>query len=107
MAHVLMPDHAHLVIVPAPGYSIAQTMRVIKGGTARALNRERGVKGAVWQEGFYDRVARTVADLNAFVEYVHENPVRAGIAKTPQDYRWSSGSGPLVDYDSYFEMVRE
>ena len=108
MAYVFMPDHAHLVIVNAPGYSISQTMRIVKGAIARAVNQSLGRTGPVWQDGFYDRVPRTVDDLNAFIEYVHDNPVRAGLSVSAAGYQWSSAlDGSLTDYRRYFEAVRE
>lgn len=85
LAYVFMPDHAHFVIVPAPGYTTTQTMRIVKGSVARRVNGALGTKGAIWQEGFYDRIAHTLEQLNAYVEYVHKNPCEAGIAGSAED----------------------
>ena len=85
-AYAFMPDHAHFVIVPAGGYTISQTMRAVKGAIARRTNAELGTDGAVWQDGFSDDVAFTARKLNTYIEYVHANPVEAGIVKDAATY---------------------
>ena len=102
LAYTFMPDHAHFVIVPAEGHTISATMRVVKGGIARAINIETGAKGAVWQNGFYDRVARTTEQLNAYVEYTHRNPVAAGLVSRNEEYALSSADGRCMeDYQRF------
>jgi putative transposase len=54
-----------------------------------AINgRRRG--GGLWQPRFFDRALRTVNEYNEKVEYIHLNPVRAGLVRSPQDWIWSS-----------------
>ena len=65
LAFAFMPDHAHFVIVPARGHTISATMRIVKAGLARRLNSGASRKGPIWQDGFYDRVATTLEQLNA------------------------------------------
>jgi REP element-mobilizing transposase RayT len=98
LAYVFMPDHAHFVLVPAASFDISRTMRVIKGGIARAINRSRGGTGTIWQDGFYDRVATGLQDLNAYITYVHDNPVRSQLVGAAEQYRWSSASS-FVELD--------
>jgi hypothetical protein len=50
----------------------------------------RGVGGELWQPRFFDRALRTVKEYNEKVEYIHLNPVRAGLVSRPEDWRWSS-----------------
>ena len=44
----------------------------------------------MWQPRFSGRAVRTVKEYHEKVEYIHLNPVRAGLAVHPQDWRWSS-----------------
>lgn len=105
MAFAFMPDHAHFVIVPAPEHSISQTMRVIKGSIARAVNECRGIEGAVWQTGFFDKNPRNVEELNEFIRYTHDNPVAAKLSSRAEDYAYSSADGGcLDDYRRFFEI---
>lgn len=112
LAYAFMPDHAHFVIVPAHGHTISTTMRVVKGGIARQINIAMGAKGAVWQDGFYDKVARTMEQLNAYIEYTHRNPVVAGLVSREAEYALSSADGRCMsDYQRFlnepFELESE
>ena len=55
-----------------------------------AVNQFRGAEGELWQPRFFDRALRTVKEYNEKVEYIHLNPVRAGLVSRPEDWRWSS-----------------
>jgi REP element-mobilizing transposase RayT len=105
LAYVFMPDHAHFVVVPARDHSISQTMRVIKGSIARAVNECRGTEGAVWQTGFFDKNPRNVEELNEFIRYTHDNPVVAGLWSAADGYPYCSADGScLADYRRFFEI---
>lgn len=105
LAFVFMPDHAHFVIVPAVGFSISQTMRIVKGSIARRMNVVAGLRGPVWQTGFFDRVPPTLDDLNSFIRYTIANPVRAGLVESVSDYPYSSADGSCIaDYEAFLEL---
>ena len=55
-----------------------------------AVNQRRGASGELWQPRFFDRALRSVKEYNEKVEYIHLNPVRAGLVSRPEDWRWSS-----------------
>lgn len=102
LAYAFMPDHAHFVIVPAEGHSVSTTMRVVKGGIARRVNVATDGKGSIWQGGFYDKVARTMDQLNAYIEYTHRNPVAAGLVSREAEYALSSADGSCMsDYQRF------
>jgi REP element-mobilizing transposase RayT len=48
--------------------------------------------GKLWQPRFFDRVLRTVKEYNEKVEYIHLNPVRAGLVSRPEDWSHPAGS---------------
>jgi REP element-mobilizing transposase RayT len=45
------------------------------------INRERHASGELWQGRFFDRAFRTVKEYNEKVEYIHLNPVKAGLVR--------------------------
>ena len=103
LAYVVMPDHFHAVIVPAPRNTISQVMRFIKGTYARIYNSSYGLTGPVWQSSFYDRIVRNEGGFEDILAYVHENPVRAGMARAPEEYPYSSTfAGRETDLEAYF-----
>jgi REP element-mobilizing transposase RayT len=92
-AAVIMPDHVHLIYSPLRredgwSYSLPEIMRTIKGRAARYINVALKRNGPVWQEEFFDHVLRSNDSLVDRVEYVCENPLRAGITKIPAEYPW-------------------
>ena len=68
--------------------------------TEHAVNQRRGTDGELWQPRFFDRALRTVKEYIEKVEYIHLNPVRAGLVSRPEDWRWSS-------YNEYAGMSAE
>ena len=52
----------------------------------------RGAEGELWQPRFSDRALRTVKEYNEKVEYIHLNPVRAGLVSRAEDWSRPAGS---------------
>jgi REP element-mobilizing transposase RayT len=67
-------------------------MQSIKGYTAYRCNQLLRTTGTFWQAEAYDHVVRDDQELRRIVEYVEQNPVRAGLARRPEDWRWSSAA---------------
>jgi len=65
-------------------------MQSVKGYTSRAMNARNKERGPLWQVSFYDRGIRDEAHLLDTLEYLHRNPVVAGLVQTPQAYPFSS-----------------
>jgi putative transposase len=87
-----MPDHVHLIFTPLYDgdslYSVAEIMQGIKSASAHKINRVLNRGGEVWQRESFDRVLRREESLRAKIEYMVQNPVRAGLVKTAVEYRW-------------------
>jgi len=90
----VMPDHVHMIFTPLVDddelevVSLARIMDAIKGASAHKINRELGRKGHVWQAESFDHVMRSSEGLDKKIQYVLENPVRAGLVADPAIYPW-------------------
>ena len=84
-AFVVMPDHIHLLLTPQ-GITIERAMGLIKGGFSHRI----GSKFPVWQRGFTDHRIRDRNDFETRHNYIHQNPVRAGIVELCEEYPYSS-----------------
>ncbi len=99
---VVMPDHVHTIFtarrdVDTAAFALPEIMKRIKGASARAINRELGRSGQVWQEESFDHVLRSNESLAQKVEYVWQNPVRKGLAKSAEEYPWLwKGKIPII-----------
>ena len=90
---VFMPDHVHLVLCPRPcgqgkWYDLADIMKGIKGVSARRINQILGTAGKVWQQESYDRIIRDDLEMQDILNYLWENPVKAGLVTKPEEYEF-------------------
>ncbi|MGD0128367.1 MAG: transposase [Terriglobia bacterium] len=89
-AWVFLPDHWHAIFYPRHPLTVSRVMEAIKDGATKRINRRRHEAGILWQPRFFDRALRTVREYNEKVEYIHLNPVRAGLASRADEWPWSS-----------------
>ena len=91
-AFVIMPDHFHALITPAPDVSLEKAMQFIKGGFSFRLK----CKLDVWMRSFNESQIMSEEKFMGCVRYIEENPVRRGLVTTPQAHPFSSAArGPL------------
>lgn len=94
VAWCIMPNHVHVLI--RPDYSLPRIVQGWKSYTTRwmLLNNERfglGVPGrSLWMRDYWDRFIRDEQHFDTAVNYIHQNPVKAGLCKAAGDWRWSS-----------------
>ena len=87
-AWVIMPNHVHVVFQPLA--ALPTIMRWLKGRTSRVANQILNRTGTpFWQEESFDHWVRS-EELQYLIEYVESNPVKAGLVKTKEQWRWSS-----------------
>jgi REP element-mobilizing transposase RayT len=92
-AAVVMPEHVHLLLTSLLNsdgrpFSLAEILQVIKGASARRVNRLLHAEGPLWQEESFDHVLRSDESFADKVEYIRQNPVHRGLARTPEEYPW-------------------
>ena len=92
-AVVIMPDHFHALITPAPDVSLEKAMQFIKGGFSFRLKS----KLDVWMRSFNESQILTKEKFMNGVRYIEENPVRRGLVSTPEAYPFSSATGGSMD----------
>ena len=93
LAFVVMPDHVHLVLRPPSSHRLGQVIQFLKGRFSRRYNEMTGRTGPLWQSRYHERILRSERELVAAIEYVHGNPVAAGLAVVASGFPWSSASG--------------
>ncbi len=93
-AFVVMPNHVHLLLTLA--ISLPRITGSIKSVTGRCANEMLHLKGPFWQKESYDHLVRSSYEFERIRRYIEYNPVAAGLAKQPSDFRWSSAYKPAV-----------
>ena len=108
-AFVLLPDHLHCIwTLPQGDADFSTRWRLIKSdfsrqfgvvgwvegrnptNTTTSASRLRRNEKAIWQRRFWEHLIRRDEDLRRHVEYIHYNPVKHGLTKTPGDWEYSS-----------------
>jgi REP element-mobilizing transposase RayT len=126
---VIMFDHIHLLLYPQEEKSITEFMRDFKRFTSGRITRQAKLEnkkewveifeksGAeteraeykVWQDSFWEQSIFTESFLQQKLDYIHLNPVRAGIVESALDYPYSScrnyfnNDNSLIEVDSYWK----
>ncbi|MFQ5421822.1 MAG: transposase [Anaerolineae bacterium] len=91
---IIMSNHVHVVFTPLVSesgvyYALATIMHSLKRYTARKANEVLGRNGRFWQPESYDHVVRDETELNRIRLYVLNNPVKAGLVESWEDWPWS------------------
>jgi REP element-mobilizing transposase RayT len=94
-AWCLLTNHFHLVI-EAPRVSVSAGMKRINGLHAQRFNHRHARRGHLFQDRFGARVIEDDDYLEAVCGYVLANPVRAGLTKRVEDWRWCGLGTPTV-----------
>jgi putative transposase len=89
---VIMREHLHLLLTPAPNESLERCVQYIKGGFSFRAKRELGFTGEIWNSGYNEHRVRDTEDYQNHVRYIHENPVKAGMVNQAVEYCYSSAN---------------
>ncbi len=89
-AYVLMPDHVQLLVSLDTELRFARVMRCISGRYVEYVNYIYQRNGAFWEHGPKFTLIDSEQDLLATYLSIEATPVRACLAASPADYRWSS-----------------
>ena len=87
---VIMPNHVHVLVTPLHGISLSSVVHSWKSYTAKQANKVLKRRGGFWQKDYFDRFMRDEEHYQATVEYIHRNPVMAGLCESEEDWEWSS-----------------
>jgi REP element-mobilizing transposase RayT len=100
IAYCIMPNHVHMLFelisntnknfrVGDSTYMITKILASLKKYTALRANRILKRSGAFWQHESYDHVIRDSDELERTIWYILYNPVKAGLVKHPDNWKWS------------------
>lgn len=122
LAYVIMPTHFHWIVETISREStISDIMRDIKKYSAwdilEQLEKDKfkklkifhspivkGQKRQFWTPRFHDIILRSSGKLRSTVEYIHNNPIVAGLVNRPEDYRYSSARNYFLNDHTVLEV---
>ena len=104
VGYVVMPEHVHVLLTEPEVGTPSTVMQVLKQRTARALLpkkkrwdarqrrlfKDASLRTPFWQARFYDFNVWTTKKRVEKLRYMHRNPVKRGLAESPEAWSWSS-----------------
>jgi putative transposase len=97
IAWVILPEHFHLLL-NIQEQSISTIIQSIKLSFSKKCNQRKSTYKHGWQKSFWDHIIRNDSDLQRHLHYIHYNPVKHCLVRTPFSYKHSS----IFDYkDDY------
>jgi REP element-mobilizing transposase RayT len=123
-AFVVMFSHIHAILWPDDGVNLSDVTRDFKRYTSREISGEAVRQGKkellfsfsnarkenraqdvstyqVWQEGSHPEAIFTEKFARQKMDYMHLNPVRAGMVKTADEWLYSSARAYLLGKETY------
>jgi len=128
IAWTVMPNHVHVLFQIINGWSLPKIVASWKKFTAKNIhifraarpghanlpighyenegkssnslknNAKKSAPDPVWHREYWDRFIRNKRHFLQVIEYIHMNPVKAGLVLRPGDWLWSIASGQSGDW---------
>jgi putative transposase len=102
VGYVVMPDHVHLLMSEPERGTLALSLQIVKQMVSRKLRT--GKRKAFWQARYYDFNVWSETKRVEKLRYLHRNPVRRGLAASPEDWAWSSFRHYVTGEDGTVEI---
>ena len=126
-AYVLMPSHIHAVIELARGHEVSDLMRDFKKYTSTKIRQTLEAEGRrfwverlrenspwrkgqvfkLWMDRFDDVALTSSRTMLVKVNYIHMNPVKAGLVSQPEEWDFSSARNYLGITPVHLEVMTE
>ena len=123
-AFVIMTSHIHAILWPEIGINFSDITRDFKHFTSRKISKEAEKQNAtevlkifkkarsenraqdvskyqVWQEGSHPEAIFTEKFARQKMDYIHMNPVKAGLVGTADEWPYSSARAYLFGEETY------
>jgi putative transposase len=100
-AIVILPDHLHTIwTLPEKDSDFSTRWKLIKSTFSKQINKSYDIRlreslfrkgeSGIWQRRFWEHLIRGQEDFNSHCDYIHYNPVKHGLVKSPSEWKYSS-----------------
>ena len=124
IAYVIMPNHVHFIVQTNEGESISDFMRDFKKYTSKELYKLAKAQsdseliiqlqmnsdiggGKLWMDRYDSKIIVSEKFLKQKINYIHNNPVRAGLVENATDWIYSSGRNYYYEDNSLIEVYTD
>ncbi len=85
LGYVVMPEHVHLLVNEPKNVALAAALQALKLSVS-----VQSSKHPFWQPRYYDFNVHSEKKRVEKLRYIHRNPVKRGLVKSPEGWKWSS-----------------
>ena len=94
-----MPNHVHILVKTYEDFPVSKIVHSWKSYSSKMIlnslnNRASFKDNVVWQKEYWDRFIRNDEHYKKAIEYIHNNPVKAGLVRNAVDWPWSNAGEP-------------
>ena len=90
VAYCVMSNHAHILVYTEDIREISLFMKKVNTTYAIYYNKNEERVGYVFANRYYSQSIKNERHLLICIQYIHQNPVKAGLANLPIEYKFSS-----------------
>jgi REP element-mobilizing transposase RayT len=95
--YILMPDHVHFFARPQiDAQPMPKWMQTWKGVSSRRIAKGLNLSPPIWQADYFDRYLRSSDSYSEKWDYLEQNPVRAGLSATSEDWPYRGTIHDLI-----------
>lgn len=99
LSYCIMYNHAHILIHAKNIDDMIKFFRYTDTSYAKYFNSKNNRVGYVFRDRYKSQAIYTTQQLINTINYIHDNPVKAGICSTPKEYEYSS-------YNEYLDQSK-
>jgi putative transposase len=103
--YVVMPEHVHLLVSEPERAKLSVAIQMLKQVVSRKLRRPG--QRRFWQVRYYDTPLWSPGKRLEKLRYMHRNPVKRGLVKSPDQWKWSSFTHYFTGVEGVVEIESE
>jgi len=103
-SYCLMRNHAHMLIKTGEE-ALEQVMRRICSSFVHWYNQKYDRIGNLFQDRFKSEPINDDTYWFTVLRYIHQNPIKAKIVQSPEEYHWSSYKAYLDPHTDFAEIL--
>ena len=106
LSYCIMHNHAHILVFSNNIENVSKYMQKVNTAYSNYYNKVQNRVGYVFKDRFYSQSIESERQLYNCINYIHNNPVKAGICNNPEDYKYSSIHN-LKDNQKVLELIKK
>lgn len=105
ISYCIMNNHLHLLVKTETTEQLSKFMQKINTIYAMYYNNVNHRVGYVFRDRYKSQIIYSESQLYTCINYIHNNPVKAGICNNASEYSYSSFNEYIQNVDKYKEFI--